>query len=151
MRLVEQDLSTRAFCCVWSMEATLKPGPCSVVRLRQLKVLGEEEMSVATGAPVSGAVGPGVLFGSSTTNFLTDGVSCSLVMPPLTISSLHILLNPFLGPRFSSVHSFVFPYANIRPSQILDLENKLTPAGRVFLFWSTSSELLCPFPVLYEF
>ena len=40
-----------------------------MVTLRQLEVLGDEEIPVVTGAP-SGEVGPGQLFGSLTTNFL---------------------------------------------------------------------------------
>ena len=48
---------------------TPKSGGHAMVTLRQLEVLGDEEIPGVTGAP-SGEVGPGQLFGSLTTNFL---------------------------------------------------------------------------------
>lgn len=46
-----------------------KPGSHSTVRLRELEALGDREMSVVTGVS-RGQVGPGILFGLLTMNFL---------------------------------------------------------------------------------
>lgn len=73
MSLVGWDLNIRAIvssAVLGAMEATPKLNSCSVVRMRQLEVLGDEEMSVATGAP-NGEVSPGALFGSLPINVLT--------------------------------------------------------------------------------
>lgn len=51
-----------------AMEVTPKPGSHSMIKLKKLGIL-REEMSVDTAAS-RGQLGPDILFGSFTTNFL---------------------------------------------------------------------------------